>query len=374
MNISSNFDSGNIIVQKEDGHGSFWLNIRKDTQSDHFQWFHFRLNGARGVECQLVITNASEASYPEGWEDYDVRASYDRENWFSVPTTYEEGKLIWHFKPEHDSVFFAYFAPYSYERHLGLIHSSQHSPDCRHKVLGQTHEGRDLDMLVVGNPKAKRKIWVVARQHPGEAMAEWFMEGFIDRLIDDSDPESLVLLKNAVFYLVPNLNPDGAIAGNLRCNTLGTNLNREWAAPSKEKSPEVYYLMKEMDKIGCDLFLDIHGDEGLPYNFVSSIEGIPSFDKRLKNLLDKFLNKWKECSPDFQTRHGYPKNKAGEANLSVGSKQIGERFKCLSMTIEMPFKDNADLPDEYSGWSPERSMNLGRGILFPIRSVLRELR
>ncbi len=374
MNISSNFDGGNIIVKRQDHHGSFWLDIRKDTKSDYFQWFYFRLSGAKGVECQLVITNASEASYPEGWEDYEVRGSYDRESWFAIPTSYEDGKLIWHFKPDQDSVFFAYFAPYSYERHLGLVHNAQHSEMCRHKVLGQTAEGRDLDLLIVGNPKGKRKIWVVARQHPGESMAEWFMEGFIDRIIDDSDAESLTLLKDAVFYLVPNLNPDGAIAGNLRCNTLGTNLNREWANPSKEKSPEVFYLLNEMDKVGCDLFLDIHGDEGLPYNFISSIEGIPSFDKRLSRLLDKFLNKWKEVSPDFQTRHGYPKNKAGEANLSIGSKQIGERFKCLSMTIEMPFKDNADLPDEYSGWSPERSVNFGRSILFPIRSLVKELR
>ena len=29
------------------------------------------------------------------------------------------------------------------------------------------------------------------------------------------------------------------------------------------------------------------------------------------------------------------------------------------MTLEMPFKDNADLPDEVHGWSPERCRKLG---------------
>ncbi len=33
------------------------------------------------------------------------------------------------------------------------------------------------------------------------------------------------------------------------------------------------------------------------------------------------------------------------------------------MTLEMPFKDNADLPDPVAGGSPERSMLLGRECL-----------
>ena len=33
------------------------------------------------------------------------------------------------------------------------------------------------------------------------------------------------------------------------------------------------------------------------------------------------------------------------------------------MTLEMPFKDNDDLPCPDQGWSPERSMALGRDCL-----------
>lgn len=45
-------------------------------------------------------------------------------------------------------------------------------------VIGHTTDGRDLEMLRIGEPGPdKRVIWFVARQHPGESMAEWFMEG-----------------------------------------------------------------------------------------------------------------------------------------------------------------------------------------------------
>lgn len=48
----------------------------------------------------------------------------------------------------------------------------------------------------------KRVIWMVARQHPGEAMAEWFVEGFLDRLTDPHDGASMRVLEHAVFYVV----------------------------------------------------------------------------------------------------------------------------------------------------------------------------
>ena len=60
-----------------------------------------------------------------------------------------------------------------------------------------------------GHPgKHKRNVWVVARQHPGEAMAEWFMEGFLDRLTDPHDAASMRVLEHAVFYVVSTSGSD----------------------------------------------------------------------------------------------------------------------------------------------------------------------
>jgi murein tripeptide amidase MpaA len=44
------------------------------------------------------------------------------------------------------------------------------------------------------------------------------------------------------------------------------------------------------------------------------------------------------------------------------------------MTLEMPFKDAANAPDERFGWSPERSMALGRSSIEAILSVLDEIK
>jgi murein tripeptide amidase MpaA len=165
------------------------------------------------------------------------------------------------------------------------------------------------------------------------------------------------------------MNPDGGIRGHLRCNAIGVNLNREWQSPSMERSPEVYLVRERMLATGVDMFLDIHGDEAIPYNFVAGSEGIPSYDQRHAALEQAFKQALHTVTPEFQDQHGYDKDEPGKANLTVGSNWVGEQFKCLSYTVEMPFKDNNEYPDPLYGWSPERSVKFGHDMLSAVFAV-----
>ena len=374
MHISSNFDSGNIQIIAADAPNDIRLSIKKDNQSDFYQWFHFRLYSVPFTEHKFTLCDLKASAYPDGWKGYDVVASYDREEWFRVDSEFDGEQLTFDFTPEHDTVYFAYFAPYSYERHLDLISHAQTAFDCRHKLLGQTIDGRDLSLLIIGEPTPDKKvIWVTARQHPGETMAEWCAEGLITRLLDDQDGLARALLDNAVFYVVPNMNPDGSVRGHLRTNAVGANLNREWETPTLERSPEVYYVLNEMRATGVDMYLDLHGDEALPYNFVAGSEGIPSYDDKMEHLENTFKQALLNTTPEFQTTYGYPKDEPGQANLTIATTAVAEEFGCMAFTLEMPFKDNADLPDPAYGWSPQRSMQLGEDLLVATRAVLKEL-
>lgn len=371
MKISSNFDSGNIDVVSDSDINNIQLKIQKDSNSDFFQWFHFRLQGEANKEYTLKIVNAGESTYTDGWKNYRACASYDRKNWFRVPTEFDGTNLVIKHKLEHDNVYYAYFAPYSYERHLDLIGNAQSSPICTVSDLGDTVDGHDINLLSIGtNPENKKKIWVIARQHPGESMAEWFIEGMLERLLNPEDEMAKKILEKAFFYVIPNMNPDGSMSGNLRANASGANLNREWMTPTIERSPEVYYVRQKMHETGIDLFLDVHGDEAIPYNFIAACEGNPSYNDRIKDLEDKFLDDFIEANSHFQKLHGYEKDRFGEANLTLATNYIGETFKCLAMTLEMPFKDNDNEPDEQYGWSPEKCKKLGASVLEPmIKSI-----
>lgn len=371
MHITCGFDSGNIKVIEAKSEQQIRLEINRDAHSDFYQWFHFRLTGKPGVTHRCHIEKLDQSAYPLGWQDYHVVASYDCKNWFRVPSQYADGTLSFELQLAHASVFFAYFTPYSSDRHLRLLHQSQCHPRCQLKQLGLTHDGRDIAMLTIGEPTPEKKaVWVTARQHPGETMAEWCAEGLIQRLLNDNDGVAQALLAEAVFYVVPNMNPDGSARGHLRTNALGINLNREWATPSLEQSPEVFHVLHEMQTTGVDIFLDLHGDEALPYNFVAGCEGIPNYTEKLASLESLFKQTLISATPEFQDVYGYPKDQPGKANLSIANNAVANRFGCLSFTLEMPFKDNADLPNTKTGWSAPRSHQLGEDLLIAIRAVL----
>ena len=379
MHITANFDAGNIDVISLEDKKDIQLAIRPDVGEEFFQWFNFRLSGEIGEQYVLNIVNAGAASYLEGWENYQAVASYDREYWFRLPTSYKDGKLTIVAELECDTIQIAYFAPYSYERHQDLLAAVQTHPLVSVEHLGETLDKRDLTLVKIADgdsssDKSKRNIWITARQHPGETMAEWLVEGLLYSLLDSDNAIAKLLLEKANFYIVPNMNPDGSVRGHLRTNAVGTNLNREWLSPSLEKSPEVFHVINKMEATGVDLFYDVHGDEALPYVFLAGSQGTPSYNDRLARLRDKFSDVLKLASADFQSEFGYDIDAPGTANMTIATHWVAERFDCLANTLEMPFKDNDNVPDADTVWSPERSIKLGEASLVAMLAVVDELR
>lgn len=361
IHIDTAFDSGNINVLSIDG-AEAKLAIHRDAHSDFFQWFHFRVSGVAGRELVLRITGLNAAAYPDGWANYQARFSEDRDYWGLAQTSWDakadNGTLTITHTPDGEICWFAYFAPYSMERHHDLIAQVAGEPGVIYRRLGTSLDGQPIDCLTMGEGPVQ--IWLQARQHPGETMAEWWMEGALDALTDPANPHGRLLRQKATVHVVPNANPDGSRRGHLRTNAAGVNLNREWHEPTPERSPEVLAIRNAMDETGVALCLDVHGDEAIPHVFIAGFEGIPLITEAQLASYHRYLAILDKQTPDFQTRVGYPIAPAGRANLTMATNQIAERYGAVAMTLEMPFKDHNDLPCPDQGWSAERSAQLGR--------------
>ncbi|WNO54596.1 M14 family metallopeptidase [Stakelama saccharophila] len=370
IQINSAFDGGNIRLLSVDG-DRVDLEIVKDRDSDFFQWFHFRVAGAKGKTLTFRILNAGKSAYPFGWPGYRARVSTDRQTWRIAETDYADGVLRFTHSFEDDLAWFAYFAPYTVERHNQLVADMARRDGVRHVELGKTLDGRALDYLTLGD--GAKQVWLYARQHPGESMAEWWMEGALEKLTDPDDETAKALRSRATFHIVPNMNPDGSYRGHLRTNAVGTNLNREWDTPSMERSPEVFLVKAKMDETGVDVAMDIHGDEAIPANFLAGFEGIPSWTDELGDKFTAYARRLEAASPDFQTEKGYEKSAPGKANLSMSTNQVAERFHALSMTLEMPFKDHDPNADAEFAWSPERCKTLAHAGLAVLADMIDEI-
>ncbi len=105
-------------------------------------------------------------------------------------------------------------------------------------------------------------IVITARQHPGESLSSYMMEGFIE-WITSEDPEAQYLRRYCVFKVVPMLNPDGVIHGNYRSSLCGRDLNRIWNKASPLLHPTIYHTKELIRKLQTrrrlHLICDLHG-------------------------------------------------------------------------------------------------------------------
>ena len=364
-------DGGNITVLAGDDPEALRLRPRDDVAAPFRQYFAARIATRPGT-VHVSLEDLAGSSYPAGWRDYRPCVSLDGETWRRVPATYEEGTLRFAAEAPDGVLYVAYFAPYGAARAQHFTARCAASPLAAYAPLGLSAKGQPIERLTIG--EGPRTLWVIARQHPGETMGSWWMEGFLPKLLDAGDEDAGVLRAGATVHVVPMMNPDGVAAGNLRTNAVGTDINRAWAEPSEEDSPEVLAVRSAMEDTGCDLFLDVHGDEAIANNFIAGAKGIPGWTDRLEGLQDAYEAALVRITPDFQREEGYPIPAPGTANPKIATNWVAQRFDCLSMTLEMPFKDAKSNPKPDEGWSPDRCRQLGRSCLRAMNEVAASLR
>lgn len=367
LRIDAAFPGTNIVVVDDHDPAAIQLDIRPDTHSPHFHSFRFALVGAAGTPCRLIIRNAAGAMQAEGWAGYRAVGANDGDAcWQRLPTAYDGERLVIEVTPTSNRFEVATFAPYRREREVELIRRVRASGG-RHEVLGTTAGGRPLDALVIG-AEGCPPVWITARQHPGEVMAQWCAEGVISALLAGGE-DALALCAGAQLWIVPNMNPDGAALGNHRTNAEGVDLNRAWADALAKAPAEVAAVKARMLARPPLLWLDLHGDEVMEHVFLVEPEG-PAADTAPIAAVTRALRQALQTRCiDFSPDISYPKPPPDAFAPGIGVTWAGEALGRPAFTLELPFNDVARHPDPMHGWSPERAQQLGAQLVSVIRDI-----
>lgn len=113
--------------------------------------------------------------------------------------------------------------------------------------------------IVIGDKKRPAIIFI-ARQHPGETLSSFFVEGAIKEII--STPS---LLKQYCFVFFPIVNTKGVETGVHRLIE-GIDYNRSWNA--EEKPFEIKHIEKRLAEYKILNFIDVHNDEVTKENYL----------------------------------------------------------------------------------------------------------
>jgi len=93
--------------------------------------------------------------------------------------------------------------------------------------VGESREGRPINVLKIGKSDDKAMVVVLSRQHPPEVTGYLAMKAFVETI--SSDSEIAIAFRNKYnTYVFPLVNPDGVDNGHWRHNMGGIDLNRDW--------------------------------------------------------------------------------------------------------------------------------------------------
>jgi hypothetical protein len=148
-----------------------------------------------------------------------------------------------------------------------LLAAIRDNPRVKIDSIGKTVEGRELEIVRIGNPRARYRVFLRARAHPWEASSSWVAQGLIQRLLLE-DEQSRKYLERYCVYILPIANKDGVVRGRTRFNLHGKDLNRDWDKPADPQlAPENCALQQWLEGMiqagqPPHLALGLHNDGG----------------------------------------------------------------------------------------------------------------
>ena len=115
--------------------------------------------------------------------------------------------------------------PHSFMTKILTDHAAEHGHLMRMGAIGTSVEGREIHAVELTEGQgAKPVVFILSGQHPTEFPGQWAVWGII-RWLTSSVPRAVALRKRYRFHIVPQINPDGNVAGNPQKNAEGVNLS-----------------------------------------------------------------------------------------------------------------------------------------------------
>lgn len=259
MKVVSDFESGSICFNKCDGDKlRLLLTTNKKGEVNH--WFYFGVIDSP-KSLTIIIENGMLSRFAKGWYGYKPFISVDNIKWVRCNTAFGvlDKRSISIELDNLPSLF--YLAWY---------------PPCTPKTFMESTGFIDYINLI-GNLHGD-SILITARQHPGETMGSFLLEGLCDFFNSDN---SRCLLSKYNVIIVPFVNIEGVCKGMHRTSYEGLDFNFAWFGQGVDKINQIKEFLNGKSIV---LYFDIHGDE------VSKINYLYYTGKKLKSIKPLLLD------------------------------------------------------------------------------------
>jgi hypothetical protein len=248
--FDADFESGNLNLVSTTDSVNYTVTTHQDIGG---RWFYFRMTGVSDRYVSVTVNNSDV-----------IRAmySYDNINFERFSVSESPAKNTFRKTYEKDTVFVAYYTPYTFSYLTDRINEWKLNPNVKVDTLGFTGNNLPIQEIIITDPAVpdsfKERVWVHSRIHPGETPASWHFDGLIETLLKNDEVIDH-FRKSIVFHLIPFTNPDGVYYGRSRTNYDYIDLERDWQYPVTD---EITILKSRLSQINSikpvKVFLNLH--------------------------------------------------------------------------------------------------------------------
>jgi len=272
--IDQSFENASPLWYAVEGDGTVAVNLSYDQERSSANravgHIYFQIQARPGAKFILEfrnlenIYNGRPASVTRELKTLVV--STNRTQWQPLATEVTaNGRVRLPVEMPGSRLFVARVQPYGIPDLERLLAFARRRSLAKIQAVGKTVEGRPLEIMCLGNPKAPHRVFVRARAHPWESGGSWVVEGLVRRLLR-GDAEAKRFLRGYCVYVMPMANKDGVFHGRTRFNLNGKDLNRGWESPADARwAPENDALEQWLESSirsarRPDFALDLHND------------------------------------------------------------------------------------------------------------------
>ncbi|MFC1713394.1 M14 family zinc carboxypeptidase [Candidatus Poribacteria bacterium] len=296
--IYTGFENASPINWEVDDDGTVHIKLLYDhercsTNRAAGHWY-VQLHGDPGTDLTVMLEN-----FDNVWNDRKSSPISDRTNcflssdgnsWSSVPaekTT--DNHLRFQVHMDTDKLYLARLEPYTLSDLSKLIAEIQGHQLVGITSIGQTVEGRELEIIRVGKLEAPYRVLLRARSHAWEPGGNWVIQGLVKNLLQDNNQAQQYLDRYCV-YIMPIANKDGVAHGYTRFNVMGKDLNRDWDRPADVRyAPENCALENWLDgmiqaEMCPHLGIDLHNDNGGRLHLSRPENGLERYLNRMEHF------------------------------------------------------------------------------------------
>lgn len=238
--FEANFDSGNLQSVTTTDSVNFTVRVNADIVG---RWFYFKMKNVKNRYVAVTIQN-SDATRP--------MYSYDNKNWYRFTETESPQRNVFRKTYTQDSVYVAYYVPYSVTQLNEKISQLVNNPYVHIDTIGYSEQNRPLIVLVLTDftvpDSQKYFIWAHGRTHPSETPSSYHLDGMIDYFLSDDEVASYLRTK-IKWFVLPFINPDGVYLGKSRVNANNVDLERSWNLAPSQTPKEVLHTKNYLQNI-----------------------------------------------------------------------------------------------------------------------------